>query len=233
MTTQTPETPKPDYSEAYFQNYGAGKQSYSHASGVDPSHQRIVKEIQALGYKTGAMLDVGCATGTFLKMAKEQGFTTYGVEISDWAAQKAQEVSGAKVFCLDLSKDKLPLPDASLDVVSLNECIEHIPNHYHALAEMYRLLKPNGLLFVHTPIHFSRFLQDPTHVVFFTQDSLPFTMERAGFKILKKGLEGGPLQKWRIPRIWRILTQWDFSQPLLFPYVPWGARFMSCYGVKQ
>jgi SAM-dependent methyltransferase len=229
----TPPKSEPNYSQDYFEKYGAGKKSYSHASATDPSHLRILKEILTLNYREGAILDIGCATGTFLKLAKEHGFKTYGVEISDWAAKKAAEVSGADVFCLDLSKDKLPLPDASLDVVTMNECIEHIPNHYHALEEVRRVLKPKGLLFVHTPILFSRFLQDSTHVTFFTKDSLPFTVERAGFQVIVKGLEGGPLQKWRVPRILRILSKGDFSQPLLFPYVRWAGRFMSCYAVKK
>jgi SAM-dependent methyltransferase len=50
----------------------------------------------------------------------------------------------------DLQKT-LPIKDKSLDIVILQEVIEHLPNQLFALKEIFRILKPNGELFISTP----------------------------------------------------------------------------------
>lgn len=47
--------------------------------------------------------------------------------------------------------DALPFPDASFDVVVSFETIEHVPDPMHALAELRRVLKADGLLIISTP----------------------------------------------------------------------------------
>ena len=45
----------------------------------------------------------------------------------------------------------IPLPDASFDVVVSFETIEHIDQHEAMLAEIKRVLKPDGLLIISSP----------------------------------------------------------------------------------
>jgi 2-polyprenyl-6-hydroxyphenyl methylase/3-demethylubiquinone-9 3-methyltransferase len=49
------------------------------------------------------------------------------------------------------SATALPFPDASFDSVISSECIEHTPDPVAAVAEMLRVLKPGGHLFLTTP----------------------------------------------------------------------------------
>lgn len=54
---------------------------------------------------------------------------------------------------LDIISDitDIPEPDASFDAIMCIEVLEHVPNPVKALFELYRLLKPGGILIVTTP----------------------------------------------------------------------------------
>jgi SAM-dependent methyltransferase len=47
----------------------------------------------------------------------------------------------------------LPVPDASADLVTLFDVIEHIEDDVAALAEVRRVLRPGGLVFISTPAY--------------------------------------------------------------------------------
>lgn len=51
----------------------------------------------------------------------------------------------------NLNKDNLPFEDASFDLVTCTEVIEHIENYHHLVREAYRVLKPGGHFIVSTP----------------------------------------------------------------------------------
>lgn len=68
----------------------------------------------------------------------------------------------------DLEQGLSFLPDNSIDEVQSNSCFEHIVNFDRLMNDIYRVLKPNGVLDVFVP-HFSNpyFYSDPTHVRYF------------------------------------------------------------------
>ncbi len=54
--------------------------------------------------------------------------------------------------CFDAEKERFPYPDASFDLVTWCEVIEHLTeNPVHTLAEIHRVLKPGGALVLSTP----------------------------------------------------------------------------------
>lgn len=64
------------------------------------------------------------------------------------------------------SVNNLPFEDNSFDVVIFLAVLEHIPKDTEpqALAEIHRVLKPNGLLILETPNkHLFSFLLDPAY----------------------------------------------------------------------
>lgn len=76
--------------------------------------------------------------------------------------QKYQELfKNVQYQTLDVSKDfspdivgdihAIPLPDSSVDAVICRSVLEHVVNPALAVSEMYRILKPGGLLFVQVP----------------------------------------------------------------------------------
>lgn len=48
--------------------------------------------------KVGSVLDVGCATGVLLAAARNSGWKTRGVELSDYASQTVRDQYGLEVF---------------------------------------------------------------------------------------------------------------------------------------
>lgn len=104
------------------------------------------------GIKANALLDLGCGDGDLtLKMAQTlEASEIYGVDIND-KALKVAETKGIKVFKVDLSKDRIPLPNESIDVITALEVIEHLLNPDHMIKEAYRILKRRGLFFYINP----------------------------------------------------------------------------------
>ncbi len=95
-----------------------------------------------------ALLDVGCAAGWFLDIARNRGMRTEGIEPNPDAAALAR----AKGHDVHDSTFPLPaIPDASLDAVSFNDVFEHLPDPLAALAEVRRVLRPGGFLVLAMP----------------------------------------------------------------------------------
>lgn len=112
----------------------------------------------------------------------------------------------------------LPLPwdDNTFEYIKAKDVIEHLPSHtpdrYEPMIvafieDMYRILKPGGVLFIQTPSWKADFLYtDPTHVRGFTKETMDFFdpttdfgksggfISKAKFKVTAKELENKNLQ---------------------------------------
>lgn len=95
------------------------------------------------------LLDCGCATGGFVKVAIEEGFDADGLEYSHGAVAYAEEHLGLKL--IQGKVENAPIPDNEYDVVTLLHIVEHFPDPIQALREIRRILKPGGVLFIETP----------------------------------------------------------------------------------
>ena len=60
-------------------------------------------------------------------------------------------MDGVSVDVANLNTDKLPYPDASFDLVTCTEVIEHLEHYRSVLREVSRVLRPGGLFVVSTP----------------------------------------------------------------------------------
>ncbi|HEU4510984.1 MAG TPA: class I SAM-dependent methyltransferase [Pyrinomonadaceae bacterium] len=129
------------------------------------------------------ILDVGCGTGANLLMLSQYG-DAEGVDISE----------DALAFCRDRGLDKvrlgageqLPYEDATFDLVTALDVVEHMDNDLAGLKEMRRVLRPGGhvLLFVPT-FMFLWGLQDDVshHRRRYRLSELRRVLEEAGFEI--------------------------------------------------
>jgi SAM-dependent methyltransferase len=136
----------------------------------------------------GRILDVGCGLGYFLS-GVDPRWQRFGVEISDYAAEKAREYG--TIFHGELRRAKYE--DRSFDVVTLYHVIEHMEDPERELEEIKRVLRPGGFLVVGTPNFDSacarrfgekfRMLHDWTHISLFSAESLRRLLEDHGFVV--------------------------------------------------
>ena len=93
-------------------------------------------------------LDVGCGAGTLMEAARGRGWEVTGTEVAERAAAAMRD-KGFDVRSGEL--EQLDLPEASFDVVSSMEVVEHVPDVNALLGESRRLLRPGGALYLTTP----------------------------------------------------------------------------------
>jgi SAM-dependent methyltransferase len=158
--------------------------------------KQIVRSVQGfLGKKRGEirLLDVGCSNGAFISAAQSLGIRAAGVEPSAAPAQAAIE-SGLEVYQGFLQD--IHLPEASFDVVTLFEVIEHLKDPLSLFEECHRVLHKGGLLVIRTgntdswTAHYRKerweyfsISEHGGHISFFNPVSVGKLAERSGFSV--------------------------------------------------
>lgn len=97
----------------------------------------------------GRLLDVGCGSGLLVHQAVQSGWEATGVEISSLACRRAKEEFGLDVFEGELAEVRFD--DATFDVVTFVDVLNHLDDPLGQLREAYRVLKPGGLLVCRVP----------------------------------------------------------------------------------
>lgn len=181
---------------------------------------RLVRE--AAGDLSGKrILDIGCSRGQLLeRFRRYDGAELVAIELDPEMLELARARGiEALVHQINVFEDgqiaaRLPYEDTSLDVVLAAEIIEHIVDTQGFLAEIYRVLRPGGVVFVSTPNvlwwkyrldllagryldvldYRIRFGADFGHVRSFTPVLLRELVEEAGFTELRlAGKRLGPI----------------------------------------
>jgi 2-polyprenyl-3-methyl-5-hydroxy-6-metoxy-1,4-benzoquinol methylase len=153
----------------------------------------IMDLINNLSPNKGRLLEVGCALGYFLKLAQNTGWEAQGVELSPWAAQYAREKTNVKVLTGKL--EDVNFQDAYFDAIVMIELIEHTQAPDVFLKEVYRILKPDGIILITTPnsksIHgkiWSRKFQEIflilEHLFLFSIPTIKRILELTNFKLI-------------------------------------------------
>ncbi len=158
--------------------------------------ERHLRPLEKLHAPPGRLLDVGAYTGVFVEIAAQHGWEAWGVEPSRWAVDQAQ-ARGLKMIEGTLAT--AGLDDASFDVVTLWDVIEHLADPFTEVQQAHRLLKPGGLLAVHTMDIESPFarVMGPhwpwlmeMHIYYFSRRTLSVMLEKAGFTVLRAEPQG-------------------------------------------
>jgi SAM-dependent methyltransferase len=149
----------------------------------------IVKKMT--GLETGNLLDIGSGMGYFLAAMKNSGWNVKGIEINEKARVISSEKFGLEIFPPEA---KGTLEKASFDCITLWHVLEHFSNLHNYIAEIHRLLKPEGICIIALPNidsfdaqHFGHFwaaYDVPRHLWHFNPDTFGFLFESRGFKIL-------------------------------------------------
>jgi SAM-dependent methyltransferase len=151
--------------------------SVSDQLGPDRAHLGY-REIQTLkllasevGFTVGkelTLLDLGCADQFLAPACKALDWGYVGLDYTD----------------VDFEIGNLPLETESVDIAVSLAVIEHLREPEKFLSEIFRCLKPGGLIYLSTPnfqLDSRNFYNDPTHVRPYTPISLAKLLRLHGF----------------------------------------------------
>ena len=142
--------------------------------------------------RTGTILDIGTGMGTFLYLAKLNGWNVNGIEPSHWSAQKAEELYGLQINIGGYSL--APKIHAQLDVVTMWDVIEHVSDPLNTLQVCNQVLKPGGKLIFSTVDAGSAYARITgkawpwlmkMHLYYFDRQTMAAYLRKAGFQTLQ------------------------------------------------
>jgi SAM-dependent methyltransferase len=172
--------PQAYYTGDYFS--GQHSDGYSDYRAAEPVLRREFARSAAFirGFRRdGRLLDLGCAYGFFLKEA-DRFFDACGIELAEDAAEYCRH-EGLKVLS-GVADETNMARIGEVDVITLFDVIEHLPNPFESLALCRRHLKPGGIIVITTGDFASsvarlagakwRLMTPPQHLWFLTRESL-------------------------------------------------------------
>ena len=123
-------------------------QAHDKARSLEGATVLIAQAEELLGRK-GKLLDIGTGRGEKLLAAIEADWVCEGVEPSATFADYAENLTGAKIWRQPFEESDIP--DSEFDVVLLPAVLEHLYDPDEVIANVSRILKPGGLLFLDVP----------------------------------------------------------------------------------
>ena len=193
----------------------------------------------------GRVLDFGCGAGHDLLRLREQGWSCAGVEIGTEARRVAHEHGLDVRPCIGGPQG---FEDASFDYVRANHSLEHVSDPGTTLAEMHRVLRPGGRLFLGLPTASGQnarvfgahwwHVTAPLHQFVPSTPALVRLVQRAGFRVDRVALNGDAAGTAGSFQIWLNRgTDRRSSQGTIFALRPllllgdWVARVQDAFGV--
>ncbi len=151
-------------------------------------------------YKTqGRILDIGCSNGFFLKLARDNGWETYGLEMSKDTAELARKRYGLKVLTGTLQETSFT--SKFFDVVTLWDVIEHVENPMKTISIISKILKDDGIVVLLTPnieglfpklsykvaniINYWPHPEPPRHLFQFSKKTIQKLLRLTGFNVIE------------------------------------------------
>lgn len=139
--------------KSYFINESGGRVLSGYENYFAQCTQNLRDEYFALvehyaRTRPGTYCDVGCGPGGVVKVAQQKGWDATGVEVSSWAVDEARK------FGLTIHHGTLldaRFPSNHFDAVSMFDVLEHLTAPREYVQEIYRILKPGGVLVIETP----------------------------------------------------------------------------------
>lgn len=95
------------------------------------------------------VLDLGCGVGEYVRAFTRRGARALGCDVEVPRLREARERGATNV--LAAAGESLPFRTGSLDVVVLNEVIEHVADDRQTMREVGRVLAPGGVCIIFAP----------------------------------------------------------------------------------
>lgn len=139
----------------------------------------------------GRVLDIGCGNGNYLRILREFGWDTFGIEPSETAAESGKKQFGLNIVTGTVLDHKFP--DNYFHVISMNHVLEHLHNPVQVLTEIKRIVRTDGTIAIRTPnmdsfgykifgknwLH----IDTPRHLMLYSKDSFSWLCKKVGLDI--------------------------------------------------
>lgn len=111
----------------------------------------IVEEMHRKFSRTISFLDIGCGAGMLTNAIAKIGHKVTGIDLSERSLKIAREKDATGSVDYKMANGYfLPFEDASYEIVSALDVLEHVEEPAKIIKEASRVLKPGGLFFFHT-----------------------------------------------------------------------------------
>ncbi|MGQ9553147.1 MAG: class I SAM-dependent methyltransferase [Anaerolineae bacterium] len=122
-----------------------GRPSYVWGFGQERRFRLLLPYLAA---EPGPMLDIGCGVGVYLRRFRQEGITSFGMDVEPGNLHEA--VAEGLPIALAVG-EALPFADEAFGTVLLHEVIEHFEDDAAALREALRVTRPGGRVFIFAP----------------------------------------------------------------------------------
>jgi SAM-dependent methyltransferase len=193
----------------------------------------------------GQLLDVGAGIGTFLAIARDEGWAVEGTEVSSTAIAHAQERYGLALRAGLLEEAAPPGP---YDAISLWHVIEHVPDPVATLRFCHGILRDRGRIILAMPNdgapawrltaignRVRRAVRRPpstryerlrpgveSHIQHFDRKSIQWLLSASGFTVDQMAVDDAAPQRSRLGsvafmtrRLLSTATGWNFGREML------------------
>jgi len=186
------------YGDDYLERWGIdGPERLSQVRAMKQATYRALFRDICAHRSAGRLLDLGCAMGFLLGVARDLGFEVRGLDLNAAAIEAARREFGDRVHAGPL--DEHAFPGERFDVVTLIDVLEHVPDPRALLATVRERLEPQGIVVAVLPDAGSwtrRILgrrwphYNAEHLYYWSAPCLERFLEREGWEVraLRRGL---------------------------------------------
>jgi SAM-dependent methyltransferase len=139
--------PTPEELREFYAGYDDGEQWRTREENFNRGVRRAILRSKP----SGAVLDIGCGSGNFLRCMKEAGFSAFGIEPSESGSDFAREEHGIEIYRGMIEEYFASANSRQFDVVTLLNVLEHLSDPSQTLSQIRQILAPGGVLAVVVP----------------------------------------------------------------------------------
>lgn len=165
-------------------------------------------------------LDFGCGDGHNLRWLRGYDFELYASDYNIERLVRAKTLMGDSSRIVMSDVMGLPFKRNWFDCIFLNHVIEHIPDDFSALMNLFKILAPGGTIILGTPNEGSdwwqlayrlepEIMKKTDHVHFYTGKSISCLCESVGFVIDELKYMGYGLPHWTADSVFRNIEGID------------------------
>jgi SAM-dependent methyltransferase len=110
---------------------------------INRNQARSYEFIQSNIHQRGSILEIGCGNGKLLSLAREDGWTVHGIELSSEMAEFVGKTLSIDVDVADFLEYEPP-DGLAYDAIVLRHVLEHLPDPVAAMRKIHALLADGG-----------------------------------------------------------------------------------------